>query len=62
MELGLSQKTALITGGSKGIGFQTALDLSREGASVAIVARNEEALKDAKQQILEATGKEVMTI
>jgi 3-oxoacyl-[acyl-carrier protein] reductase len=31
MELGLAGKTALVTGGSKGIGLETARALAREG-------------------------------
>jgi NAD(P)-dependent dehydrogenase (short-subunit alcohol dehydrogenase family) len=39
MRLGLEGKRALVTGGSLGIGRATALELSREGARVAIAAR-----------------------
>jgi NAD(P)-dependent dehydrogenase (short-subunit alcohol dehydrogenase family) len=37
----LSNKVALVTGGSKGIGGATAIALARRGADVAIVARNQ---------------------
>ncbi|WP_134703871.1 SDR family NAD(P)-dependent oxidoreductase [Ammoniphilus sp. YIM 78166] len=62
MELGLQGKVALITGASKGIGFETALYLAKEGASVAICARNEEHLKVAPSLIFEKTGVEVFYI
>ena len=42
MDLGLSGKKAVITGGSRGIGRAIANLLVAEGASVAICARNEE--------------------
>jgi 3-oxoacyl-[acyl-carrier protein] reductase len=42
MDLGLAGRRVLVTGGSKGLGFSIAEELVREGASVAICARNEE--------------------
>ena len=51
MELGLANKTALVTGGSKGIGLETARALAREGVKVLICARREAALADAARDI-----------
>jgi len=48
MELGLANKTALVTGGSKGIGLETARALAREGVKVLICARRESALAEAQ--------------
>lgn len=41
----LTGKHALVTGGSKGIGRAIALDLTRRGCHVTIVARNADKLK-----------------
>lgn len=51
MQLDLTGLSALVTGGSQGIGFATALSLAREGANVTLVARNSERLALAAEKI-----------
>jgi NAD(P)-dependent dehydrogenase (short-subunit alcohol dehydrogenase family) len=51
MDLGLSGKVALVTGGSKGIGAAIALELAREGANIAICAREAGALNATAERI-----------
>jgi 3-oxoacyl-[acyl-carrier protein] reductase len=55
MDLGLAGKTALVTGGSKGIGLETARALAREGVKVLICARRESALAEAVRDIMQTT-------
>jgi NAD(P)-dependent dehydrogenase (short-subunit alcohol dehydrogenase family) len=50
-------KTAVITGASKGLGKAMALALSKEGATVALVARHKDALESVKAEIESAGGK-----
>ncbi|HEX8095874.1 SDR family NAD(P)-dependent oxidoreductase [Jatrophihabitans sp.] len=47
MDLGLENKVALIAGGSSGIGLAVATELAREGAHVAIAARDADRLQAA---------------
>jgi 3-oxoacyl-[acyl-carrier protein] reductase len=47
MNLGLAGKGCVVTGASSGIGLATARLLSEEGASVLLVGRSEEALREA---------------
>ena len=56
MDLGLSGKRALVTGGSQGLGKATALELALEGAPVVLAARNEERLADAAEELRSTTG------
>jgi NAD(P)-dependent dehydrogenase (short-subunit alcohol dehydrogenase family) len=51
MDLGLTNRVALVTGGSAGIRRDNALDLAREGARVAICARNASTLQEAATEI-----------
>lgn len=49
MDLGISGKTALVTGASAGIGRATALALAREGVRLAIVGRREDKLREVAE-------------
>ena len=52
MEFGLAGRTALVTGGSKGIGLAVALGLAREGCGVHLAARSAADLAAARERIL----------
>ncbi len=45
-----NQRTAFVTGANKGIGFEVARQLAREGFRVFLGARNEEAGKAAAEK------------
>jgi 3-oxoacyl-[acyl-carrier protein] reductase len=53
----LEGRVALVTGASQGIGHACALALAREGASVAVAARNRQKLDELVGQIAAAGGK-----
>lgn len=59
IDLGLADKVALVTGGSRGVGRLIALALAGEGCKVAICARGEEPLACALQE-LQARGVEAI--
>lgn len=56
----LKEKTALITGGSKGIGYGIAEALSQAGVKVAITARNKEEVEKAANLLTEKGNGEVL--
>ena len=53
MDLGITGRTALVLGGSRGIGRATARELAQAGANVAIVARNQATIDEAVAEMRE---------
>jgi len=64
MDLGLTGKVAIVTGGSRGLGLAAATALSAEGAHVVICARGEEQLQKSAKAIQAgaAPGARVATV
>lgn len=56
MNINLKGKTALVTGGSKGIGEGAARALSQAGANVIICARNKQETESKAKEIAAETG------
>lgn len=56
MDLGLAGKVAIVTGGSRGLGFAAAQALVAEGAHVVVCARGEEALRAAAEQLQQSAA------
>ncbi len=52
-------KTALISGGSRGVGFATAEKLVRFGAKVVITARGEKRLEDSRKKLVDMGGEAI---
>jgi 3-oxoacyl-[acyl-carrier protein] reductase len=60
LDLGLTGKVAIISGGSEGLGRATAEKLAGEGVRVAICARRKEPLERAADEVRRATGGDVL--
>src|SRR6201747_1604130 len=54
MDLGLAGRACVVTGASRGIGRETAIGLCAEGASVLLVARGEERLREVQEEAVGA--------
>ncbi len=62
MDLQLTGKRALVTGGSRGIGKAIARVLAQEGAQVALLARAPQALSAAAAELSAETGRTVVGV
>jgi NAD(P)-dependent dehydrogenase (short-subunit alcohol dehydrogenase family) len=62
MDLGLKGRTAVISGGSKGIGKAIARGLAKEGVNVVLLARGAEQLAKAADDIKKESGAQVLTV
>jgi NAD(P)-dependent dehydrogenase (short-subunit alcohol dehydrogenase family) len=62
MDLGLKGATAVVTGGSKGMGRATAMCLAQDGARVCILARGQQALDDAVAALKKAGSPDAFAI
>jgi NAD(P)-dependent dehydrogenase (short-subunit alcohol dehydrogenase family) len=62
VDLELRGKTAIVTGGSRGIGKAVARELAREGVDVALVARTQVALEQTASELAEETGQRCVPI
>jgi NAD(P)-dependent dehydrogenase (short-subunit alcohol dehydrogenase family) len=59
MDLELGGRLAIVTGGSRGIGKASAWALAREGADIALIARDMSAARAAAEEIGRDTGRRV---
>ncbi|MBV8683640.1 MAG: SDR family oxidoreductase [Caulobacteraceae bacterium] len=62
MDLGIRGRTAIVCGGSAGLGRATARALAHEGVRVLIAARNPERLRTAADEIAAESGFQVRTV
>ena len=59
MDLELTGRRAVVTGGSRGIGLAIGRALAAEGADVALVARTEDVLERAAEEVARESGRAV---
>jgi NAD(P)-dependent dehydrogenase (short-subunit alcohol dehydrogenase family) len=62
MDLELTGRRAIVTGGSRGIGLAVGRALAAEGVDVALVARGREALEAAARDLAETSGRQVVAV
>jgi 3-oxoacyl-[acyl-carrier protein] reductase len=62
VELGLTDRVAIVTGSSRGIGKAIALGLAQEHAKITICAREEKQLRATEEEIKRLTGSDVLAL
>jgi 3-oxoacyl-[acyl-carrier protein] reductase len=62
MDLGIRGRSAIVTGGSRGIGRETARQFLEEGVRVTICGRNAETLEHARAELAKMTGGEIHAV
>jgi 3-oxoacyl-[acyl-carrier protein] reductase len=62
MDLGIKGRSAIVTGGSRGIGKETARLFLQEGVKVTICARDEKALEDTRAELQKETGGDILAV
>jgi len=62
MDLGIKGKSAIVTGGSRGIGRETARLFLEEGVHVTICGRNRETLERTREELVKQTGGEILAV
>src|ERR1044071_1945700 len=62
MDLGIKGRSAIITGGSRGIGRETARQFLEEGVRVTICGRNAETLERTRAELTRQTGGEIHAV
>jgi 3-oxoacyl-[acyl-carrier protein] reductase len=62
VDLGLAEATAVVTGGSKGMGLAIGQCLGEEGARVALLARGPDSLRDAAERVAASGSPEVIAL
>lgn len=62
MILGLTNKVAMVAGGSRGLGFAVACALAEEGVQVSIASRDADKIAAAGQKIEQQTGARVLAV
>jgi 3-oxoacyl-[acyl-carrier protein] reductase len=62
MDLGIKGRSAIVTGGSRGIGRETARQFLEEGVRVTICGRNKETLEQTRAELAKATGGEIHAV
>ncbi len=62
MDLGIKGRSAIVTGGSRGIGRETARQFLEEGVRVTICGRNKDTLEKTREELGRATGGEIQAV
>jgi 3-oxoacyl-[acyl-carrier protein] reductase len=62
MDLGIKGRSAIVTGGGRGIGRATARQFLEEGVRVTICGRNQETLRKTRDELAQHTGGDVQAV
>ena len=62
MDLGFADATAVIAGGTRGIGLATAVCLAEQGARIGVIGRDDARLKETATTLADAGSPEVLTL